>query len=206
VGSSLLPALPQILLKSEAPGLERSWTPQRDLLASPPDALDFVVETESNRRAVLRFGDGQHGLRPHPGETFSGTYRIGNGTQGNIGAESIEHLVSTDPAIRRVRNPMPASGGVDPESLEHVRRFAPFAFRIQERAVTQDDYAAAAQRSPAIARAAATFRWTGSWQTVFVTAERGDGMAVDAAFAADLEQRREPFRLAGHDLGCRNPP
>ena len=52
-----------------------------------------------------------------------------------------------------------------------MRRFAPVAFRTQERAVTPDDYARMAERHPQVQRAAGTFRWTGSWRTVFVTAD-----------------------------------
>ena len=46
---------------------------------------------------------------------------------------------ATHPAVR---NPLPAQGGVDPESIETVRQRAPYAFRTQERAVTPEDYAA----------------------------------------------------------------
>ena len=40
----------------------------------------------------------------------------------------------------------PRSGGEDPEPIEQVRQFAPQAFRTQERAVTEADYAEVAQR------------------------------------------------------------
>ena len=49
-------------------------------------------------------------------------------------------------------------------------------------------------------RAAATFRWTGSWHTVFVTADRFGGAAVDAPFEARLRRHLERFRMAGYDL------
>ena len=49
-------------------------------------------------------------------------------------------------------------------------------------------------------RAKATFRWTGSWHTVFVTADAVGGRAVDAPFETDLRRHLEPFRMAGYDL------
>ncbi len=49
-------------------------------------------------------------------------------------------------------------------------------------------------------RAAATFRWTGSWHTVFVTADRFGGAAVDAAFETGLRAELERYRMAGYDL------
>jgi predicted phage baseplate assembly protein len=86
-----------------------------------------------------------------------------------------------------------------------VRRDAPQAFRTQERAVTAADYAAAAERRAEVQRAAASFRWTGSWHTVFVTADRLGGGAVDAPFEARLLRHLERFRMAGYDLDVDAP-
>jgi hypothetical protein len=71
--------------------------------------------------------------------------------------------------------------------------------------VTPADYAAAAERRPDVERAAATFRWTGSWYTVFVTPERYGGGDVDAAFSARLRRHLERFRMAGYDLDIKPP-
>ena len=51
-----------------------------------------------------------------------------------------------------------------------------------------------------VQRAAASFRWTGSWHTVFVTADRTGGAAVDSPFEAALRAHLERFRMAGYDL------
>jgi predicted phage baseplate assembly protein len=100
---------------------------------------------------------------------------------------------------------MPAAGGIEPEDIEAARRDAPQAFRTQERAVTAADYAAAAERRAEVQRAAATFRWTGSWHTVFVTADRFGGAAVDSRFEARLRRHLERFRMAGYDLEVDGP-
>ncbi len=44
---------------------------------------------------------------------------------GNVGAETLAHIVSSDSAITAVRNPLPAAGGVDPETMAEIRRDAP---------------------------------------------------------------------------------
>jgi hypothetical protein len=182
------------------------WTPQRDLLASDGDATDFVVETENDGTARLRFGDDAHGQRPTEGTIFTATYRVGNGSAGNVGADSIAHIVINVAGVfTAVTNPLPATGGVDPEDIDAARRDAPEAFRTQERAVTAADYAAAAERRAEVQRAAATFRWTGSWHTVFVTADRFGGAAVDARFEARLRRHLERFRMAGYDLEVDGP-
>jgi hypothetical protein len=182
-----------------------AWTPRGDLLGSDGAATDVVVETENDGRVLLRFGDDDHGRRPNPGTAFTATYRVGNGSSGNVGADTIAHIVSDTGVFTSVTNPMPAAGGIDPEDIEAARRDAPQAFRTQERAVTTADYAAAAERRAEVQRAAATFRWTGSWHTVFVTADRFGGAAVDARFESRLRRHLERFRMAGYDLEVDGP-
>src|SRR5262249_43073036 len=86
-----------------------------------------------------------------------------------------------------------------------VQLYAPQAFRTAERAVTEADYAAVAERHPEVQKAAATRRWTGSWYTMFVTVDRRRGLPVDAAFEASLRDYLERFRLAGYDVEIEGP-
>lgn len=186
--------------------VQDDWFVQRDLLASQSGSTDFVAEIEDGGRARLRFGNDERGKRPDPGTSFAITYRVGNGTAGNVGSEAISHVASTAAGfVTSVRNPMPAAGGVEPEDIEAVRRDAPEAFRTQERAVTAADYAAAAERRPDVQRAAASFRWTGSWHTVFVTPDRFGGVDIDEAYETRLRRHLERFRMAGYDLGINAP-
>lgn len=184
---------------------EHPWLPQRDLLASAADAREFVAETESDGEVLLRFGDDRHGERPSSGTRFAATYRVGNGSAGNVGAEALAHLVTDRSGIVAVRNPLPAAGGIEAETIQQVRERAPYAFRTQQRAVTREDYAAVARRHPGVQRAEATFRWTGSWHTVFVTADRLGGASVDVPFRRELHRHLEPFRMAGYDLRVDSP-
>jgi predicted phage baseplate assembly protein len=86
-----------------------------------------------------------------------------------------------------------------------VRRDAPEAYLVQERAVTQEDYAEVSERMRGVQRAAASFRWTGSWHTVFVTADRAGGLPVDDRFETDLRAHLERYRMAGYDLEVDGP-
>ena len=181
------------------------WTAMGDLLDSTEDDPHFAVETESDGTCFLRFGDDRHGLRPAPDTVFLATYRIGNGTQGNVASDAIAHIATDQSSIQGVRNPLPARGGVDPESIEHVRQNAPFAFRSQARAVTANDYVAVAERYPGVQKAAATLRWTGSWRTAFLTIDRLGGLPVDADFEDAMRSHVEQFRLAGHDIEVDGP-
>jgi hypothetical protein len=187
------------------------WKPVHDLLESEAGSKEFVAEVETDGRVYLRFGDGEQGSRAESGTRFFATYRIGNGAAGNIGADSLSHLVSsilTDSSmIQAVRNPLRAQGGIEMESIEEVRQNAPSAFRAQERAVTPADYeeiclrpALAENCKIAVQRVAATPRWTGSWHTTFLTVDPLGGEKVDSNFEATLEGCLERFRMAGQDL------
>ena len=194
-------SLPAVTLQS----VGERWNPQRDLLNSNRFATEFTVEIDNVDRAHLRFGDGVYGREPTTNDAFTVDYRLGNGASGNVGAEAIAHVVTSDDGIASVRNPLPARGGINPESIEEVRLYAPQAFRTQERAVTEGDYAEVAQRHSQVQKAAATRRWTGSWYTMFLTVDRKGGLPVDADFEDELRDFLERFRLAGQDLEIDGP-
>lgn len=208
--------LPSIQLLSALEHEQTKWSPVRDLLASGSNTKEFVVEVEVDGTPYLRFGDGVLGSRPVSGTRFAATYRVGNGAAGNVGADTLVHLVSatlTDAtAIVRVRNPLRAGGGIEPETIEEVRQNAPSAFRVQQRAVTPADYEEITTRPELAAhcnldvqRAAATRRWTGSWYTNFITVDRLGGRDVNAAFEQSLRNCLERFRMAGQDLEVDGP-
>jgi len=190
------------------------WTPQRDLLGSDRFATELVAEVEHDGTTWLRFGDNTLGQRPAAGTRFTADYRVGNGVAGNVGAGAIARAVEPLDAqgnpialtgLTQVWNPLPAVGGVDPETMEQVRQYAPQAFRVQERAVTPADYVEVTQRRADVQRAAAQLRWTGSWYTAFATVDRLGGLPVDAPFAADLRGYLNGYRLAGYDLEINGP-
>ena len=181
------------------------WTARRDLLNSGAEANEYVVEVENDGSGTIRFGDDVHGRRPESGTGFTATYRVGNGRAGNIGADSLIHIALALPEITLVRNPLSAVGGQDPESLQDVRQRAPVAYRVQERAVTEADYAEVTERRADVQRAAATFRWTGSWHTVFVTVDREGGAVVSDEFETDIRAHVERYRMAGHDVEVDGP-
>ena len=189
-------AVPFVTLNGDG----RAWVPRRDLLASNRFAPEFVVEMEENGRAYIRFGDGILGLRPAPRSTFTAVYRTGNGTHGNVGADSLTRLVTTLTGFTSIGNPLPASGGLDPEPIDQVRLFAPDAFRSQQRAVTLGDWEEAAKINSQVQRAAASRRWTGSWYTIFLTVDRDGGREVTSDFETLLRAQLDRYRMAGVDL------
>ncbi|MET1027873.1 MAG: hypothetical protein ABWY00_11940, partial [Dongiaceae bacterium] len=99
-------ARPEITLDSLSDGLPASWSAERDLLGSIADDRHFVAELESDGTVQLRFGDDRHGMRPDTGTSFTASYRVGNGAAGNVGPESLAHIVTAESAVQGVRNPL----------------------------------------------------------------------------------------------------
>jgi predicted phage baseplate assembly protein len=105
-----------------------------------------------------------------------------------------------------VRNPLPAWGGIDPEPVAEVRQNAPAAFQTDMlRAVTEADYTRLASLHPELQGAVATFRWTGSWHTVFITIDPLGRTGVDAALEERVRGWMTRFTQAGYDLEI-DPP
>ncbi len=181
-----------------------AWTPLPDLLSSDDTKHVFVTEIENTGSVFLRFGDGQYGAPADAGVAFSATYRVGNGSIGNIGRDTIAHIVvpqSFLPALttfRSTRNPLAAAGGVDPESMQHIAQYAPFSYETQERCVTEADYGAAAASVATIREARGTLRWTGSWYTAFVSID--PVKTVTAQLVSDTTTRLNNLRMMGTDI------
>lgn len=197
-------ALPQITkLISNYPSW--SWTPQLDLLGSNSQDKHFVVEMDNEGYAHLRFGNGELGQMPVAGSNFYATYRIGNGIAGNIGADSIAHIVFRQNAITGItpHNPLPAKGGTQPEPLSEVKLFAPSTFLSElQRAITAQDYADIVMRdfSDTVQRAAATLRWTGSWDEVLVVVDPLGEETNNKDLLAAISQHLYRYRRIGHDV------
>lgn len=185
-----------------------AWSPRGDLLDSTRDDAEFVAEIDDDGRAHLRFGDGVQGRAVDPGTAFLATYRAGNGRAGLVGAETItKHAFrnATNNAIAKVRNPLPASGAIAPESVEEVRMFAPHAFRKDlQRAIVSEDYAALAQytryptRNTSVQSASANLRWNGSWYEANVAVD-AYANAHESVYST-VDQHLQRYRRMGHDL------
>jgi len=162
----------------------------------------FVPEIEHDGSVFLRFGDGTHGMAPGSGLAFTATYRSGNGSTGNIGPDTLAHAVLpatySIAAITAVRNPLAATGGADPEDMQHIRQFAPFAYQTQLRCVTEADYGQMAAQSGAVREARGTLRWTGSWYTAFASID--PVAALTCQLIDDTTSRLNMLRMVGTDI------
>jgi hypothetical protein len=193
---------------SAASGETSRWWPRLDLLSSGPSDRHFVVEIDDDRTAHLRFGDGRHGRAPGDARAaFQAQYRVGSGIAGNVGADTIAYLVTRSERLSgislTVRNPLPARGGVEPESTTDAKLYAPHALHGRiERAVTADDYARIAERDfpVEVQRCAGRLRWTGSWYEAHVAVDARGSAVAGQALLQRVEGRLFRHRRVLHDL------
>jgi hypothetical protein len=155
---------------------------------------------------TVRFGDNGFGMTPADATIFEVIFRLNNGTVTNVAAGTLAKLATSIVAVGTVTNPLPATGGVDPETPAHIRQNAPEQFRyLTYRAVRPEDYAEAAERLPWVQRAGASFRWTGSWITAFVTPDPEDAFSITPAQRTELEEQIDRFRQAGRPAYVLDP-
>ncbi|HET9229142.1 MAG TPA: putative baseplate assembly protein, partial [Thermoanaerobaculia bacterium] len=206
-------AVPAVELRLQFPPNENEpWFPVPHLLDSTALDKHFVVDVDAAGRAEIRFGDNEYGRLPAGTDKVVACYRIGNGPAGNLGREALVHAAGPIVLpITKVRQPLSAVGGTAAETIEEVRQLAPRAFQSETfRAVTEEDYEAAALKLPAVLAAKATFRWTGSWHTVFVAAHPrnpadlitlpGGRTRLSDDLARKLRAHLTRYKLAGYDL------
>jgi predicted phage baseplate assembly protein len=146
---------------------------------------------------------------PDAGMTFTATYRRGNGKAGNVGAETLQYIVTRDlrsGSTMKPRNPMAARGGLEREPISEVKMFAPGAFKKTiERAITAEDYALLAQRNPnpdkpKVQLASAQLRWTGSWHEARVDIDPFGAEELSDKLRNERKGYLYPYRRIGHDL------
>ncbi|HET9872849.1 MAG TPA: hypothetical protein VFP89_09675 [Propionibacteriaceae bacterium] len=196
-----------------------AWALVPSLLDSGPRDRVFTLELAEGGTATLLFGQGgttaddrtAFGLRPADGSVLDLRYRIGLGLAGNVAADTLTVPAAEDGSspgdwFRAVTNPVPATGGREPESLADARRTGPSAARRRLVAVTPGDYVQAvadfdrAAGGGLVARAGAGFRWTGSWPVVELVLDLGGGVTLDDTLTADLLAFLGDRRLAGYDV------
>ena len=229
--------IPDVTLRQDAAvGTPPEWSFTPSLLKADPDdrvfTLDpglwrpvvryqrggqFIVHADyaGDAGSTLRFGGGDFGREPEDGAVFTATFRTAYGARSNVGPLAVTGIDPPDGAPRKaalapvlsVRNPLAASGGLDPESTELVRQNAPEFFRAMPlNAVRRTHFREIAERDLAwVQRAGAQTRWTGSWLRHFVTADPVDAFAYTPDQRVDFANLVDAIRMAGRDAGIRDP-
>jgi hypothetical protein len=171
----------------------------RQLPANPDGSISYEMDGDGGES--VRFGDGVFGLPPNSGDVFAVNYRVGLGSAGNVGPDTINIV---DPAwggvVQAASNPFAATGGADQETPAHIRNIAPYQFQAtQFRDVRPSDYVASAETLPWVYRAGCAFRWTGSWLSAFTVADPEGTDVITPAQNLELVELLNRRRLAGYE-------
>jgi hypothetical protein len=109
----------------------------------------FTTYTNAENTTYVLFGDNISGRIPPVNSQITATYRVGGGTSGNVGANTISYIITNGTSGLTVKNQYisaedsgAAAGGADRESTDAIRVNAPLSLRSLDRAVATADYAA----------------------------------------------------------------
>jgi hypothetical protein len=164
----------------------------------------YTTDLGDSGNTIVRFGDGITGARLTTGsKNVTALYRQGLGDAGNVDAGAITTALDRPVGLKAVTNPVPATGGTDPESPEGARRNAPSTVRTFDRAISLRDFEDLALGFAGVAKAAAVTVWDGEIQIVHLTVAGPKGAGLSAtdqdALLDYLDLRRDPNKVVAID-------
>jgi predicted phage baseplate assembly protein len=184
------------------------WTEVETLAHAAPDDQVYVVRHGEGSSATIMFGDGRTGARPGSGrDNITATYRVGIGLVGHAAVGQITLPLGLPLGTRSVVNPIAATGGEDPETLDAARVNAPTTIRTLGRIVSVADVEDFARTFAGIGWASATELDDGDRPIVHLSVTLADGTplpdgsatAIALSAAIDLARHDDrPVVVAGH--------
>jgi hypothetical protein len=143
------------------------------------NARRFTTRRADDGTVTVRFGDGATGARLPTGvENVTAVYRVGIGAAGNLDPGQLQLLLTPQLGVKSVANPIPATGGTDPEPLSRARRNAPLTVSTLDRIVSLVDFEQFAAAFTGIGKAKAVWLWNGQTRLVHLTVAAVDGSAI----------------------------
>lgn len=130
------------VLINEGAGFE-PWSRVDNFVDSGPESNHFVLTVTNNDEAVIQFGDGVLGKIPTKFEQgIFANYRVGGGTQGNVGANKVVVMETNLATVDSTFNPESVYvKGKDKESIDEIKVNAPRYSGLKWGALTLQDFA-----------------------------------------------------------------
>jgi len=185
------------------------WEQVENFFASKPSDTHYTTTIDENNYLTIHFGTGERGAVPPAGAQVKAVYRVGLGSQGNVGADTLTVFLTAVPEIKSITNPFNAQGGADRESTEEAKISGPGSVIAQERAVTLQDYELLAKAFPGVGKARARVGLRGGYKVVqvFIATENpqvipppSPAAELKEALKQHLEARQPVNRMAGVDV------
>ena len=130
------------VMVNEGSGFQE-WERVDNFIDSSSTSKVYTAVINDNNEAIITFGDGVFGKIPNVYENgIYCDYRVGGGTQGNVGAMKICLLDSNLALVAETFNPNTADvEGQDKETIEEIKTNIPASFRTIWGAMTVSDFA-----------------------------------------------------------------
>ncbi len=176
------------------------WREVPSLYTAGPRDRVYMVRFDDEGRPTVTFGDGERGARlPTGTENVVATYRSGLGPTGNLDANRLTTPRSRPPGVRKVTNPVPATGGELPEGMDEARTRAPLTIRTFGRIVSLRDYEDFVRSFAGVSKARVRVLRSGGEELIHVTLATEDGRPLDpgSGLYRSLVQAIEEYRVPG---------
>ncbi len=141
-----------------------TWTRVESFIDSYSHSKHYILNINDQGQAQIKFGNGVSGMIPQSiQDGIMASYRVGGGTDGNVGVNTITKMPMQLANIVRTFNPYEAKIlGRDREDVEEARIKAPAQLGSKWGAVTLKDYKSIALGLLGVVRANATEGPTGT--------------------------------------------
>jgi hypothetical protein len=204
--------VPRSTLSVHVDGVE--YQEVEDFIDSTPADTHFCTTRNNAGDLTIHFGAAGRARMPASGADIRIMYRVGQGEEGRVAADSLTEFVApvfADPTQRLVslRNPLGTTAPAAAESLEAAKLRGPRQLGRQERAVTEADFERLAlagvvmdgeRVQPLLAKARS--RHTGGWHTTIVSLALPAHvpLSATAGLRTAFERMLDEHALAGTDV------
>jgi Baseplate J-like protein len=171
------------------------WQEVPSFYGQPASARVFVVSRSADQTVTtVTFGDGVNGARlPSGTGNVVASYRYGSG-QATPPAGLLTMIGQPQLNLASIQNPVPVSGGQDPQTASDVQTAAPASVATLGRAISATDYEQIAAQAPGVNQAAASWTFDRTQQRTLVTVYVSGGPAAVTAAITALAGTEDPNR------------
>jgi hypothetical protein len=118
---------------------ETEFVRSTTVFGSDPMSKVFYIQAADEDKYEVLFGADEFGMAPKTGNVIRVLYRVSSGDEAN-GINSITAAENISGYPTQVTLLATSAGGAEKETVDSIKFFAPRAFQIQDRAITESDY------------------------------------------------------------------